>query len=445
MSVYTAPAMSGITRHRTVVDDSTLALEVGQRIRAARLARGLTQQQLASGRYTKAYVSALERGQAKPSMAALNFLADRLSLPASHFLAGPDSRWDRLDADILLASGRWQEAADAYETLAGSTIDSSFRAEVLRGHAEALCRLGRGVEAIRPATESMDLFRRLRRQRDAVLAGYWVANALYLAENTAEARSIVRMLIDQVRGGLEVEPDLEMRLLTAASYIETWDGNHRVAVTYLEQARALSVDLDDRRRAAFSSALASAYFESGDMEGAIRSGNQSLALYRAADAEQEASLLQNNLANAYLELGNLTRAMQLAADAQRGHEREGGDRELATVLDTQARIELAGGNVAAAVELCQRAMASALASANHKALADATVTLARTSVAAGRLQQALGTYEDAAERLRKNGSRARLAEVMGEWADIVATLGDHETAFRLTREALREVTTPAIG
>lgn len=426
-----------------VVDDSSLALEVGQRIRAARVASGLTQEQLAAGRYTKAYVSALEKGKAKPSMAALNFLAERLRLPASHFVRGHDARWDRLEADLLLASGRWQEAADSYATLADSTVDSSFRAEVLRGQAEALCRLGRGLEAIRPATESMDLFRRLRRPRDAVLAGYWVANALYLAENAAEARSILRMLIDQVRGGLDVEPDLEMRLLTAASYVETWDGNHRVAVTYLEQARAQSVDLDDRRRAAFYSALASAYFASGDMEGAIRHGNQSLALYRAAEAEQESALIQNNLANAYLELGNLARAKQLAAVALRENEREGTGREMATVLDTQARIQLAGGKVSTAVDLARRAMEAALASENQKALADATVTLARASVQAGRLQAAIGMYEDAAVLLREHGSPARLAQVMGECADIVAMLGDHERAFHLTREALRGVTAGA--
>ena len=43
----------------------------------------MTQQQLAEGRYTKAYISALEQGHAKPSMAALDFIAGRLGLPPS--------------------------------------------------------------------------------------------------------------------------------------------------------------------------------------------------------------------------------------------------------------------------------------------------------------------------------------------------------------------------
>ena len=43
----------------------------------------------------------------------------------------------------------------------------------------------------------------------------------------------------------------------------------------------------------------------------MRAGNQSLALFRAAEAKDEAALIENNLANAYLALGNLTRASEL--------------------------------------------------------------------------------------------------------------------------------------
>ena len=67
------------TRRRVVVDQRALAQAIGTRIRAARLAAQLTQQELAGDRYTKAYISALELGHAKPSMAALDYLR-----PARH-------------------------------------------------------------------------------------------------------------------------------------------------------------------------------------------------------------------------------------------------------------------------------------------------------------------------------------------------------------------------
>ena len=53
------------TRRRVVVDQRELARAIGARIRAARQAAGLTQQELAGDRYTKAYISALELGHAE--------------------------------------------------------------------------------------------------------------------------------------------------------------------------------------------------------------------------------------------------------------------------------------------------------------------------------------------------------------------------------------------
>ena len=424
------------TRRRITVDDSALAQRVGDRIKAARLKAGLTQQQLAEGRYTKAYISALENGHSKPSMAALNFIAERLGMPASQFIATDERAHQRLEADLLLASGEWQKALDAYGELIDNTTDRGSRAELLRSQAEALCRLGRGMEAIRPATEAWELFDDSGQQTQALMAGYWLANAQYFAENIAEARSVLRMLLDRVRAGVKVDPDFQIRLLTGASYVETWDGNHEAAVAYLEEARGLSSDMDDRRRAAFLSALASAYADRGDLEGAIRAGNQSLALFRSADARYESALIENNLANSYLALGNLTRASELAETAHRKQDAVGETFQIPAILDTQARIHLARGDVDQAESLSERAIAAAEAVGNHKALTDATLTRARSAVEAGRTEDALALYERIVQSLRQDGPRSRLSEVLTEWAELIAAQGDHQRAYELTKEAL---------
>src|SRR5919106_595203 len=64
----------------------------------------------------------------------------------------------RLEADILLASGQHAEALDRYDALLVDAGDRRLRAELLRGKAEALCRLHRGGEAIAPASEAVELF-----------------------------------------------------------------------------------------------------------------------------------------------------------------------------------------------------------------------------------------------------------------------------------------------
>src|SRR5215212_8944267 len=113
--------MATTTRTRTrpslAAEDRDLAIEVGRRLKAARTRAGLTQRELAAPRYTKAYISALENGLIEPSMAALRFLARRLGTVPAAFLADQDTEWERLDAELRLASGDWQSAADRFERI----------------------------------------------------------------------------------------------------------------------------------------------------------------------------------------------------------------------------------------------------------------------------------------------------------------------------------------
>src|SRR4030081_4143391 len=58
---------------------------VGERLREARLARGLTQEQLARGLATKGFISQIERNRTTPSLPKLSVMAERLGLPLGHF------------------------------------------------------------------------------------------------------------------------------------------------------------------------------------------------------------------------------------------------------------------------------------------------------------------------------------------------------------------------
>jgi len=432
------------TRRRTVVDDSALANRIGGRLRSARKLAGLTQQQLAEGRYTKAYISALEKGNAKPSMAALDFLCHRLGLPASHFLAEDDVKWSRIEADIMLASGSWQAAADAYGAILAGPLDRAMRAESLRGMAEAFCRLERGSEAIGSATEALESFKALKRDRDAALATYWLAYAQHLSGNTAEARALLSGLLARLRVIDDGDHDLRMRLLMALSSLDAGEEQHRSALGYLEEARAMGRDLDDRRRAAFLSMLAQSYMETGDLEAAIRTGVESLGLFRAAEAQHEAAILENNLALAYVRVGNLSRARGYAAQARIRHTAESDRRSLAHVADTEAQIALADDDMDAALQLADEALVHAEASGNHRAEVSAQLTHARTHLALDDPETAMRWYERATSVMRSHGPRNRVKEALGEWADVLASLGRHEEAYALMREALEADVAPPI-
>jgi tetratricopeptide (TPR) repeat protein len=423
-------------RRRIVVDDSALAQSIGSRIRERRRRAGLSQQRLAEGRYTKAYISALETGAAKPSMAALNFIAGRLGTTAAELLANPDASWTRLEADLLLASGDAHGAADAYRELLAAGPEPGTRAELLRSLAEASCRVDLPVDAIRAASESAELFGSLGRAADRTEALYWLGVGQHLQDNPDEARSLFSGLLADVRAGLVVSPDFELKLLVALAGTEAYRGTHVAAVGYLEEARALSADLDDRRRGIILFSLANGYRGAGDNEAAIRHGSQALTLLRAAEAELEAAMLENNLALAYLAIGSTERASELVAEAQAIGRHHADDRLLAHLADTEAQVALASGDAERAIDLAATAIERADRAGATKAAIDAWTTLARARSALGRTDQALDAFARAADLAREHAPAPRIREVLRAWADALAAAGRHAEAYALAREAL---------
>jgi transcriptional regulator with XRE-family HTH domain len=425
-----------VTRHVIVVDNSAVARRVGGRIREARIRAGLTQAEVAKGRYTAAYISALERGLAKPSMAALTFISERLGVAVRDLVSEDEPSAGRLEADIMLAAGRHLEALDRYDALLADATDRRLRAELLRGKAEALCRLHRGGEAIGPASEAAESFAAIGLDADAALANYWLSYAHYQEDNPAEARGLLLELLAQERAGLHVAPDFRFRLLTSLGHVEAWDGEPERALTYMEEAKSLTEGLSLMQRAAFLSGLALQYSQTGDLERSIRAGTESLALYRLADSRRDEASLENNLAMTYLRLNNTERAAQHLARA-RDLVTEEGDAQLdAHIAETEARLAWARGDADAAEDRIDAVLRAAEAGGSFVAAAGAHLTRARIAKARGDASRAGTSFGDAASVLREHGARARLREVLAEWAEYMSEAGDLASANRLYAEAL---------
>src|SRR5215212_5282682 len=74
---------------------------LGARLRAARHERGMSQENLAQPEFTKSYVSAVERGKARPSLKALELMSRRLGIPMSELLAIAQSTAPETDVAAL--------------------------------------------------------------------------------------------------------------------------------------------------------------------------------------------------------------------------------------------------------------------------------------------------------------------------------------------------------
>ena len=154
---------------------------LGERVRAGRLAAHLSQAQLGAPHFTRAYVSALELGKIRPSMRALEFLAEKLRLPVASLLtsaedvareqAAEEMAGDPLaEARELLARGIAQRsAADLTRglELAADLDDPAALAERYAELAEARRRAGDAAGAL-PALRRAHALRAFARDRHLV-------------------------------------------------------------------------------------------------------------------------------------------------------------------------------------------------------------------------------------------------------------------------------------
>ena len=431
-------AMETVTskqRRRVVVDHRALASAIGGRIRAARLAAGMTQQELAGERYTKAYVSALELGHAKPSMAALDYLAPRLGTTSDRLIADHASRWSRLDADLHLASGRMVEAAQAYEDLASGATDRVTRGELLLGAAEALCKLHRAQEASPLLIEAIGLLEGAGRPSDQKRAQYWLAYVHMALDDPEESRRLLLQLVGADPALVE-DPDFEVRVRIALAQVETEHGDPARGALYLEEARGLASGLDLRKRGVYFDALSKARFEANDTEGAIRAATEALALFRASEQEVQEAQLENALAMSFVRLGNLGRADELAAGAVEIAERLHHYQTLGHYLDTQATIRLARGEYDEAIRLVDRALALEAEHGPANDQVGARITRAQALTAAGRADEAEAAWAEAAAVARRLASPMRRKRIFAAWAESLAAQGRHADAYEVMRQAL---------
>src|SRR5881397_4379556 len=105
---------------RTLAAQTTRAPRLGERLRQLRVAAGLTQTDLAGDRFSKEYISQIERGKTRPTAETIEWLALRLRVDAG-FLASGVSADERAKAETILARAdalskehRFTEAIEEY-------------------------------------------------------------------------------------------------------------------------------------------------------------------------------------------------------------------------------------------------------------------------------------------------------------------------------------------
>src|SRR3954447_4709001 len=112
----------------TNIRSSRSGNRLGERLRQLRVAAGLTQTELAGDRFSKEYVSQIERGKTRPTRDTIGWLAERLGVDPAYLANGvsADER-GRVDSSLargeaLIEARRNLEAIEEFEGIRSAVL-----------------------------------------------------------------------------------------------------------------------------------------------------------------------------------------------------------------------------------------------------------------------------------------------------------------------------------
>ena len=425
---------------------------LGDRLRSLRLAAGMTQTELAGERFSKEYVSQMERGKTRPTRETIDWLAERLGVDAGFLASGvsTDER-GRVEAGLARAEAlqqahRYDEAVEAFVLVResiGGTGSVELEVRSLIGLAWARMQAGDPRSAIdllttarslaeEPQFSDVDradvLFRlgvcRYKLSSIATATALF-DEALSLAERSGLPSDLLRAEIlgwrsrcrrrqrdleaarEDVELALELAQALEDRRALAntyyqASLVSERMGHWLLSRNYAEQARALYSELADERNVGkLLTNLGGLNLMLGNPEQAIEHLKASFSVALEVDSTEDAAQAAGSLATVHLHLRDYD-----AADSHARHALEllaGREDYLHEIGPSQlvlGRAMLERGRLDEAEQWFRTAEVTfeQMSSASHRA--GAWVALGDLAARRGDMNEAARQYRNAAEALQ---------------------------------------------
>ena len=443
----------GMSETATTLTPSTGA-RLGARLRALRVAGGLTQTELAAGRFSKEYISQIERGKTRPTDETIAWLAERLGVDAS-FLSLGVSVEERTKVEALLTRAEALSEAHRYEDavqtfrearpLTEGTWAPALELRALVGEAWALMQHGEVRDAIALLLRARDLAEGSELSdvdRADVLFRLGVCRYKLSSVGTAVALFGEALTLAE-HSGLPCDL-LRADILGWRSRCHRRQRDYVAAREDVERALELAQDLGDRR------AIANTYFQASMI--AQRQGHWVLSrnyaqrareLYHELNDERNVGRLLLNLGGLTLLLGDEDQAVEhlKASFAQALEADSPGD--AAQALGGLATVHLRRGEYDEADELARKALD--LLEGREDFLDEvcpSQLVLGRALMERGRLDEAEECFRAADAAAEQLASISHRTEAWVALGDLASRRGDDREAARLYRiaaEALQEI------
>jgi tetratricopeptide (TPR) repeat protein len=447
---FTTAYMSDSTATRQQQERASAAqasLRLGERLRQLRVAAGMTQTDLAGDRFSKEYVSQIERGKTRPTGETIEWLAGRLGVDGGFLANGvsADER-GRVDsalarASALLEARRNDEALAEFEALRPAVTATGMpelEARALSGEATVRMRNGEVREAIKLLERARAL------TESAGFSDVERADVLFRLGVARYKISSIQTAIGLFDEALKVAERSELPSDQLRSNILAWRSrcyrrrrDLEAAREDVERALELAEGLNDKRTAA------DIYFQASiiaDREGhwvlARTYAERAKAAYEELADRGNLGRLLNNLGGINFLLGHPDEAISFLKDAVRIQLEVGDDAEAAHAVNGIAQVHLRTGDVSRAEEQARYALTLLQDRVDHlDEIGNAQLVLGRALLEQDRLdeaEEAIRLGEAAYDKLSSASHRATAWVAQG---DLAARRGDDRTAARLYRQA----------
>lgn len=418
-------------RPSTHVDDP---VAVGERLRQARAASGLTQRQLSFEGCTAAYVSRIEAGARVPSLQIIHEFARRLGVTPEYLATGrPDGAHlssELLEAEVALQLGNEQEASELYEAARATADSPAGLARAQLGLGRVALRRGDISQAVALLEEA--LASSALGPGDASAA----ANALgrsYVAEGRFDdAFAVFERFLGEARARNDHFDEVRFALLLANAYIDHGDYG-RAHATLGEVLDIAQRTIDPRLRASLYWSQSRAHLSQGEAERAAEYAQLALATLRASEQTLEAARALALLAYIENDRGNPQAALELVDEGEPIVAAAGESADAAMFTIERARALSGLGEPDQAAELLL-GVVPRLSAAAPKEAVRAYTAVADIFRAQGDTARALELYELAAEQAPVPSRH--VAAALTAMAEIFEEQGDTQRAIELLKQAL---------
>jgi tetratricopeptide (TPR) repeat protein len=420
---------------------------LGERVRQLRIARGLTQTDLAGDRFSKEYVSQIERGKTRPTAETIEWLAACLGVDATFLEIGvSSSERQRVESVIARAEasveqGEYADAVEALDRLAPALATVAAPELELRALlVTAWARLYLGE--VRRAIEDLDRGRAISEgpsfsdiDRAEVL--FRLGTCRYKLNSITSALALYTQSLELVeRSGMPADR-LRSHILGWRSRCYRRQRDWEAAREDIERALELAEGLNDRR------SMANAYFQASLV--AERTGHWVLArshaekarsIYEELRDQSNVGKLLNEIGALNFQLGRPEDAVSYLKESFKVLLDVGDDIDAARVISSLAQVHLRTGQVELAEEQARQALDMLHDREDHlDEIGNAQLVLGRALLEQDRLDEAEEALDASEASFDQLSSISHRAEAWIAQGDLVARRGDDRQAAKHYRRA----------